>query len=152
MANFKLIPNLNLFFPCEDASVNVSHTTGDLQYGWWEIRKPLYHVHMPAGITKGFGTPELCVYYQLSNGAGDYNLLVEFYQLDLAEPKKTKKLMWSEPITVHCENELAVIEDIVVLKKVPFPKPGQYQFVMKESGQVLPGGECYLRVFAGEPQ
>jgi hypothetical protein len=31
-----------LFFPCDDAAVNVDRTTNDLQYGWWEIRKPLY--------------------------------------------------------------------------------------------------------------
>ncbi len=152
MPNFQVSPHLVLFFACEDAVVDSPKDTLDLKFGWWDIHKPLYHAYMPPGIRKGFGTPELCLYYQLSGGTGDYNCMVEMHQLDLAVPKKNKLWYWTKPFAVHCPDQLAVVEDVVVLEQVIFPTPGLYQFRMKEGGRVLSGGECYLRVFAGESQ
>ncbi len=150
MPNSKPCPSLVLFFACEDASIDKPPNAPNFLFDWWTICKPLYHVFMPVGIKKDFGTPELCLYYQLTGGQDDYHCVVEMWQLDLLVPKKNRLWLWSDPFDVYCENELAVIEDVVVLKRVPFPTPGLYQFRMKEGGRVLPGGECYLRVFPGE--
>lgn len=78
--------------------------------------------------------------------------MTELRLLDLAVPKKAMLLAWSDAIQIHCENELAVVEEVVTLKKVPFPRPGIYQFTIKESGEALEGGECYLHVFSGDSQ
>jgi len=145
-------PILRLFFVCEDAVVNFLPQQADLQFGWWEIRKPLFHVWMPDGFSQGLLVPELCLYYQLTGGHGDYHLFFEFEQLDLAMPKKTRKLKGWGPIHVHCPDRLAVIEDVVTLSDIPFPKPEMYRFSVKESGETLVGGETYLNVFSGDHQ
>ena len=145
-----LRPSLALFFACEEVSLNVTEADGDLQFGWWEIRQPLYHVFTGTGIAKGFKLEELKLYFHLTDGMGEYRLLVEMRQLDLSQPKSDRLLLWSDYHILSCRHPLSVIEDVIILPQVPFPTPGLYQFQMKESGQVLPGGECHLRVFAGD--
>ena len=144
MSDSKPTPNLVLFFACEDAAVNIDETVGDLQYGWWELKKPLYHVYNPVGSKQTI--PELCLYYQLSGGVGEYKLTAEFRRLNLAEPKKTLLLMRSDFVSVFCNNTFAVVEDAIVMREFEYPTPGHYQFTIRCDGIVLDGGTWYLRV------
>lgn len=146
---FRPSPTLRLFFPCEDAALNVPGSTGDLGQAWWEIRKPLYQVSMPPGIVKGFLLKDLTLYYQLTDGRGAYNLLVEVHLLDLLNPKRNRSVAWSEIYHAELADELEVLEDTVVMDVVPFPVPGLYRIRMNANGKVLAGGETFLRVFAG---
>jgi hypothetical protein len=144
------LPKLHLFFPCQDAAINLDKHTNDLQYGWWEIQKPLNHVYFPAGVKKGFCASELGIFYQLSSGLGDYQFFIELHELDLATPKRDRLHARSESVNLRCSNELEIFENVVIMKDVPFPKPGMYRLRMLHSGNVLEGGEFILRVFAGE--
>ncbi len=154
MPEFQPTPEVSLFFPCEDAVVNVDSETRDLKYGWWEIRRPLYHVWMQPGVSKWFGVPELPLYYQISGGRGKYSVIAELLLLDLAEPSNSGAWLRTDPVTLSLPDQLAVSEEVIVMKHVVFPEPGMYQFNLKwrREGQedvLLPGGTCYLRVFSG---
>jgi len=156
MSSSAIKPIVNVFLPCEEAATNVDCVALDLKYGWWEIRRPLHTVQMPAGRKKGYLCPEISLYCQLSGGVGNYWVMAELWQLNLLEPQRSKRLMWSDYVAVEFENRvdaedrLAVWEGTIRLVKVPFPKPGMYQFQLKESGLILQGGESYLRVLEGE--
>ncbi len=149
MDEFQPIPQVTLFFPCKEAAVNMAPTSTDLQLGWWEIKRPMYHVYMERGKKKGFGVNILFLYYQISSGRGDYHLTAEYRPVDLANRREPYTLMRTDPFRVHFENELTVVEDAVTFRKAPFPRPGMYIFTLRWNGTILPNGECYLRVFEG---
>ena len=143
-----------LFFPCEEAAINVDMRVADLAYGWWEIKRPLKQVYMPAGYSNNYPAPDVNFFFSVIGGMGPYDLFIEMHSLDLLNPKRNRFLKRSDAFRIDCPNESVVVESVITLEDVVFPNPGWYRFQLKSQGQLLNLGssrsEFFLQVFAGE--
>ena len=119
--------------------------------GWWELHNVYHSVWMPPGISKGFGVKELWVYAQPTDGHGAVNLGLAVDEVDLANQKRNRRVGLSDPVAVTFQNPWVVHEVVFQMEKVPFPRPGQYQFRLLEGGTELEGGSTFLRVMPGDP-
>ncbi len=142
-------PIVRFFAVCVDAELNAP-PSGDLASGWWELRNVLHTASMPPGVTENFGVEELFVYLQLSGGVGEYTVQIAVVEADLYDPDQSRLVRRSDSITVTFPDTWDVVEETVQLLRVPFPRPGQYQFRLMENGQQLEGGSTFLRVLSGD--
>jgi len=124
-------PIVRLFFPCEDAVL-------DMEDGAWTLRNPLHTVSLPPGVT---GVGEIWLYAQLTEGVGTFNLSVEMRNEEGIRIGKR-----SPPSNRNFPGGVAVVEEVFHLVNVPFPRPGLYEFVLLANHAELEGGKTYLRV------
>jgi hypothetical protein len=124
-------PIVRLFFPCEDATL-------DLEDESWTLKNPLHTISLPPGAT---GVKELWLYAQLTEGVGTFNLSVEMRTEEGIRIGKG-----SPPSSRSFPGGVAVVEEVFHLVNVPFARPGLYEFVLLANHAELEGGKSYLRV------
>ncbi|MBX9627317.1 MAG: hypothetical protein K2X82_26175 [Gemmataceae bacterium] len=132
-------PVVRLFFPCDDAVI-------DLADGKWMLKNPWHTVGMPPGVREKFGQRLIWLYAQLTDGVGEFDLTVELRNYDTGERLgRSKPERWDfaggDQLTVH--------EVVFKMENVPFPTPGLYVFQLMANHAELDGGAAYLRVYPG---
>jgi len=132
-------PIVRLFFPCDAAVI-------DLADNKWELKNPWHTVAMPPGVTEKFGQKELCLFAQLTDGVGDFNLSVELRNFDSGIRLGRSN---PEPWDFAGGDQLTVHEVVFKMTNVPFPTPGLYAFHLMANHAETEGGVAYLRVFPG---
>jgi hypothetical protein len=130
-------PVVRLFFPCDEATL-------DLVDEKWTLKNPWHTVAMPPGVTGNFAQEEIWLYAQLTGGLGTFRFSVELRDETGRVVGKCKP---------SDERELAggiqVFEAVFHLTRVPFDKPGLYEFKLLGNYAELEGGTAYLCVLGG---
>ena len=131
MADGSQRPTVRLFVVCADAVLLLS-ADGEPLGGHWEIANALHTVWMQPGYMSQV-VPRLSVYAQLTDGHGRFNLGVTVEELDLADPRRDRLVGWSDPHPVELDDPWEVTEEVIELRDIPFPRPGQYRFRLLET-------------------
>jgi hypothetical protein len=130
-------PVVRLFFPCDEAIL-------DLAEEKWTLKNPWHTVAMPPGVTGNFRQEEIWLYAQLAGGVGTFRFSVQLRD-------ETGRIVGKSKPTE--ERELSggnqVLEEVFQMTRVPFEKPGLYEFVLLGNHAELEGGTAYLRVLPG---
>jgi len=127
-------PIVRLFFPCDDAIL-------DIEDEKWTLTNPWHTLSMPTGITGGFRQEEIWLYAQLTGGVGTFNLSVHLYD------ERGKRLGQSRPLPREFEGGITVVEEVFHLTNVPFDGPGIYEFRLQANHAELEG-VIHIRVLA----
>jgi hypothetical protein len=130
-------PIVRLFFACDEAIL-------DLTDGKWTLKNPWHTVAMPLGITGNFCQEEMWLYAQVVGGVGTFRFTVELRDeaglvVGRSKPSEERDLSGGN----------AVFEEVFHLTRVPFDKPGNYEFKLLGNHAELEGGTAYLRVLSG---
>jgi hypothetical protein len=109
-------PVVRLFFPCDEA---VLDTTDEK----WTLKNPWHTVAMPPGVMKDFCQEEIWLYAQFSGGVGTFYLSVHLLDDTGRVLGKSPPALW------ELSGGNQVCEEVFHLTKVPFPRPGLYEFI-----------------------
>lgn len=138
MAN-RVLPVVRLFFPCDQAVLDLT----DMK---WSLKNPWHTVQMPPGVSEKFAQRELWLYAQLTGGLGDFNLAVELRDGDtgarIGRPSQPERFEF-------VGGRLTAVEVVFKMVNVPFPKAGHYVFKLLANHAELEGGTSELRVLPG---
>jgi hypothetical protein len=130
-------PVVRLFFACDEAIL-------DLADQKWTLKNPWHTVAMPPGVTGNFAQEEIWLYAQLTGGLGTFRFSVQLRDETGRVVGKTKP---SDERALSGGNQ--VFEEVFRLTRVPFDKPGLYEFKLLGNHADLEGGTAYLRVLPG---
>ncbi len=130
-------PVVRLFFPCDEAVL-------DLADDKWTLKNPWHTVAMPPSVTGNFVQEEIWLYAQLNGGVGAFRFSVQFRNETGRVVGKSKP---SDERNLSGGNQ--VFEEVFHLTRVPFDKPGLYEFKLLGNHADLEGGTAYLRVLSG---
>jgi hypothetical protein len=113
----------------------------DLAANAWVLTRPLHTVTLPPGAGFPFLVDEIWLNTQLTDAIGTYNLSVQ-----LRMPLTQAILVRSAPTPRSFPtNRMDVVEEAFQLTKVPFRRPGEYEFHML-ANQVEIGSPARLLV------
>ncbi len=129
-------PIARLFFACDEAVF-------DLADGKWTLKNPWHTVGMPPGVTKDFRQEEIWLYAQFTSGVGSFYLSVHL--LDDAGLVIGR----SPPVLWELSGGNQVFEEVFQMTRVPFARPGIYEFKLMANHAEMEGGTFYLRVLPG---
>jgi hypothetical protein len=135
----RVLPIVRLFFPCDDAVL-------DLQDMKWSLKHPWSTVAMPPGVRENFGQEFIWLYAQLVEGVGEFMLSVEMRDYETGQWLGRSR---PEPWDFAGGDQLAVHEVVFEMVNVPFPRPSLYVFQVMANHAELEGGTAFLRVFPG---
>ena len=142
-------PTARLFVLCAEAALNAP-SSGDLLEGWWELSNLYHTVYMPPGVSSHFQVARFYAYAQLTDGLGDYQIGISIIEADLANPGRDRVVGHSDPEpALSFTNPWEVHEVAFTFRDIPFIRPGQYRFELRENGRPLEGGISFLRVMSG---
>lgn len=130
------LPIVQLFFPCESATLDLADES-------WVLKRPLHAVAVPLGDGFPFHLDELSLYAQLIYGVGPFNLSVQF-----VDQESGTVLATSRPIqrSFTAGNRAAATEEVFQLRNLTFPRPGVCEFRFLANHTELQGGVAVLRV------
>lgn len=134
-----VLPVVRLFFPCDEAVLDLA----DMK---WSLKNPWHTVQMPPGVTERFGQRELWLYAQLTGGLGEYKLTVELHDMDsgvrIGNPSQPERVEF-------VRGQLQAVDVVFRMVNVPFPKAGHDVFKLLANHTALQGGTAELRVLPG---
>ncbi len=132
----RVLPMVRLFFPCEDAAL-------DIESAAWILTEPLHTVWIPRESLGRFSVNDLWLCAQLTDGVGEFNLSVEMRNEAGIRVGRSKPSRQAFP----GGEQLAVLEVVFHLKDVPIHQPGIHEFrVVANHADDLHGGVVSLRV------
>lgn len=134
----RVLPVVKLFFPCDEATYDPSDEK-------WVVRHPYFTARMPEGVTENFGALEVWLYAKITDAVGDFALVVEMYN------EAGGRIARSAPVARHFPGggQLDESDEVFVLRRVPFRKPGIYRFKLLANHAETQGGTVDLRVLPG---
>jgi hypothetical protein len=135
-------PVVRQFMLCERAEL-------DAKKELYTLYNPLVVVQMPPGKAKGHTQKKFGIYTQLSDGFGEFDACVEMWS-DHAGPAFEGRPIIRSPVQrLTFPHKLTVVEWVVELTDVPFPKPALYEFVVRAGGEIVRGETGFIRVLPG---
>jgi len=128
-------PYLLQVLPCESAAF-------DLAAGVWVLTHPLHTVTPGPGKSFPFLLDEIWLYTQLTDAIGAFALSVQ-----LRMPQTGAIVGRSAPILRSFPtNRMDVVEEVFHLSKVPFRRPGLYEFhVLANHVELAPSARLVVR-------
>lgn len=113
------------------------------------LTDPLTVVQMPKGRVKGHVQKEFALYFQLSDGLGEFDLCAAMWSDHAGPALEGKPIVRTRVMRQAFTDKLTVVEVAFKLEEVPFPKPALYEFVIRASGEILRGETGFIRVLLG---
>jgi len=129
-------PIVRLFFPCDEAILDSADNK-------WTLKNPWHTVAMPPGTTHNFCQEEIWLYAQFSGGVGTFYLSVHLMD------DKGFVIGKSPPSLRELSGGNQVFEEVFHMTRVPFARPGLYEFKLMANHAEMEGGTAYLRVLPG---
>jgi hypothetical protein len=135
----RVLPIVKLFCPCGEVR-------SDKEDGMALVKNPHFTAQMPDGITRNMEVEELWLFALVTDGIGDFNLVVEMYNEEGVQVAR------SLPVPRHFPGggQLDEVELFFSLRDIPIAEPGVYQFKLLADNQETEGGTADLRILPGE--
>lgn len=135
----RVLPIVRLLFACD----SVARDEVDEK---WILKNPWAVVTLPEGASFPFDAEEIWLYAQLTEGVGDFQLVVEVRHL--RDDGSQRRVGRSDPVKIEFAggNQLAVVDTVFRLTQVPFEEPGLYQFLIMANYAELKGQVAEIRV------
>jgi hypothetical protein len=135
-------PVVRQFMICEKAELNAKAEK-------YTLVDPLVVVQMPRGKVKGHTQKRFSIYLQLSDGLGEFDACVEMWSDHAGPAFEGRPIVRSPIVRLVFPHKLTVVEWVVELTDVPFPKPALYEFVVRAGGDIVRGETGFIRVLPG---
>lgn len=135
-----VFPIVRMLIPCEAAW----HAPEDEK---WVLQSPWSVVRLPEGASFPFRKDEFCVYSQLSDGLGEFEISIEFRHVQEDESRRT--VGWTKTTIVEFKRgpQPILLECVFQFRDAPFREPGLYEFRVAANGRLLEGEIARLRVW-----
>jgi hypothetical protein len=137
----RVLPKVRLLFPCDEAI--------QLDDGRWVLTNPWSVVHLPDGIS-AVEQASMCFYGQLTEGVGEFDLAIQMRYLEadgiwkvIGRGKNSLRMNF------RGKEQLRVFEQGFSLTKVPFGRPGLYEFRIVASNFPAQGQATALDGYTG---
>jgi hypothetical protein len=135
----RVLPIVRLLLPCDSAAQDEFSEK-------WIITNPWAVVALPEGASFPFDVEEIWLYAQLAEGIGVVSLAVEMRHLH--DDGSERIVGRSEVVELEFigGNQLAIVERLFRMTRVPFEEPGIYQFRVVANYAELKGHVAEVRV------
>ena len=139
----RVLPLVRLVFPCDAAVIDLSDMT-------WELKNPWLDLALPAGARFPFRQEKICVYAQLTDGVGSFDVRIELRQL-MDNGRRTIGVGASTRVEFPANRRLFASEVVFELEMVPFREAGLYElYLASDEGEPLEGQSAVIRVLSTE--
>lgn len=140
----RVLPLVRLMFLCDTAAIDLADMT-------WELKNPWLEIALPPGVRFPFRHDGVCVYAQLTDGLGSFDVRVEMRQLMDNGGRRTIGVGASTRVEFPAHRRLFASDVVFEIKRVPFREAGLYEFYLaSDVGEQLEGQTAVIRVLAEE--